>query len=53
MKQREDKIPADGKLRLKEVLQRLVQLCEATGQSDKAADWKQKLADLDNAEAHK
>ena len=31
MKQREDKIPAAGKVSLKDTLQRLVQLCEATG----------------------
>ena len=44
MKQREDKIPATGKPRLKEALKALVQLYEATGQSVPAAEWKQKLA---------
>jgi tetratricopeptide (TPR) repeat protein len=42
LKQREDKIPAAGKPHLEEAVQRLVQLYEATGQSDKAAEWKQK-----------
>jgi tetratricopeptide (TPR) repeat protein len=44
MKQREDKIPANGRIRLKQSLQRLVQLYEASGQSAKAAEWKSKLA---------
>jgi len=47
MKQREDKIPAYGKSRLKESLERLVQLYEETGRSDQAAPWKQKLEQLD------
>ncbi|MBI3848903.1 MAG: tetratricopeptide repeat protein [Verrucomicrobia bacterium] len=50
MKQREDKIPAIGKPRLKETLQRLVQLYEATGQSDKVTEWKQKLTELQKTE---
>ncbi len=51
MKQREDKIPSLGKPRLKEALQQLVQLYEATGPSDQAAQWKQKLRELDSAVA--
>jgi tetratricopeptide (TPR) repeat protein len=47
MKQREDKIPTEGKPRLKETLQRLVQLYEATGRPDQAAAWKQKLAEFE------
>jgi serine/threonine protein kinase len=43
MKQREDKIPADSKPWLKEGLQRLVQLYEATGRPDKAAERKKML----------
>ena len=35
----------EGKPRLKENLQRLVQLYEATDQSERASEWKQKLAD--------
>jgi hypothetical protein len=53
MRQREDKIPADGKVRLQESLQRLVQLYEATGQAEKAAEWNRKLAEFDQAEATK
>jgi tetratricopeptide (TPR) repeat protein len=48
MKQREDQIPAQGKPRLKEALQRLVQFCEET-KPEQAAEWKQKLAELDQA----
>ena len=47
MKEREATIPAAGKVRLKEALERLVQICEATGQPDQTAKWKQKLADFD------
>jgi tetratricopeptide (TPR) repeat protein len=43
MKQREAKIPASGKVRLTEALERLVQLYEATGQKDKADVWRKKL----------
>ena len=53
MKQHEDKIPAIGKPRVKETLQRLVQLCEATGQLAPAAEWKTKLEEFDKAEAAK
>ena len=53
MKKREDKIPANGKIRLKQSLQRLVQLYEATGQSEKAAEWNKKLAEFDQAAAVK
>lgn len=47
MKPREARIPAVGKPRLKETLQRLVQLYEATGRPDQAAEWKQKLAEFE------
>ena len=53
MKQREGKIPENGKNRLPESLQRLVQLYEATGESEKAAEWNKKLAEFDKAEAEK
>jgi hypothetical protein len=53
MKQREDKIPAAGKRYVKETLQRLVQLYEATGRSEEAADWKKKLGDSDKVEPEK
>jgi tetratricopeptide (TPR) repeat protein len=48
MKQRENLIPAVGKPRLKEALQRLVQFCQET-KSEQATEWKQKLAELDQA----
>ncbi len=53
LNQQEDKIPADGKRCVKESLQRLVQLYEATNQSEKAAEWQKKLAEFDQAEAAK
>ena len=53
MKQREEKVPADGRPRLKETLQRLVQLYGATGRPDQAAAWKQKLAEFEKAETEK
>ncbi|MBE0544939.1 MAG: tetratricopeptide repeat protein [Verrucomicrobia bacterium] len=53
MKQREDKISAAVKARIQESLQRLVQLYEATGQSEKAAEWNKKLAEFEKAEAEK
>jgi hypothetical protein len=43
LKQREDKIPPNGMVRLKEAIQRLVQLYEATGQMEKAAEMKKEL----------
>jgi len=49
MKEREARIPSAGKIRLQETLQRLVQLYEATGRLDQAAEWKQKLAEFAKA----
>jgi hypothetical protein len=43
MKQREATIPPQGKIRLTEALERLVQLCEATDRKDKATGWQAKL----------
>jgi hypothetical protein len=43
MKQRENKIPANGKARLTEALERLVQLYDATGQKGKADEWRKQL----------
>jgi serine/threonine protein kinase len=51
MKLREIQIPPAGKVRLKESLQRLVQLYEETDRPAQAAEWKQKLAEFDQAEA--
>ena len=45
--EREEKIPVRGKPRVKETLQRLVQLYEATGRRDRAAHWNQKLAEFE------
>ncbi|MBI2927182.1 MAG: hypothetical protein HYY24_15930 [Verrucomicrobia bacterium] len=53
MKQREDKIPPAGRPRLKETIQRLVQLYDATGRSDQVAEWKQKLTEFEKAESEK
>jgi non-specific serine/threonine protein kinase/serine/threonine-protein kinase len=53
MKQREDQIPASSRPRLKEALQRLVQLYETTDRKDQATEWKRKLAEFEQAEAAK
>ena len=50
MKQREEKIPPQGKVRLTEAIERLVQLYEATGKTDKAAEWRKKLPATKSAE---
>jgi hypothetical protein len=52
MKQREDRIPSDSKPLLKSTLQRLVQLYDATAQSEKAARWKKTLEDLNKSHAN-
>ncbi len=43
MKQREQTIPAAAKGRIREALERLVQLYEATGKPDEAAKWRKEL----------
>jgi hypothetical protein len=43
MKQREAKIPANSRNRLTEAVERLVQLYDASGQKDKADEWRKKL----------
>ncbi|MBI3850249.1 MAG: serine/threonine protein kinase [Verrucomicrobia bacterium] len=53
MKMREGQDPIITKARLKETVQRLVQLYEVTGRADQAAEWKQKLAGFDKTEAGK
>jgi hypothetical protein len=45
MKQPERLIPPQGKVRLVEALERLVQLYEATDKKDDAAKWRKELAD--------
>ncbi len=44
MNERQEKIPAAGKTRLTEALQRLVGLYEVTGKEEEAAKWKAELA---------
>jgi serine/threonine protein kinase/WD40 repeat protein len=53
MKRREDKIPTLGRPRLKEALQRLVQLDEVTVRPDQAAEWKKKLTEFDKTDVEK
>ena len=43
LKRRADKVPPIHQARLTEALERLVRLDEATGQKDKAAEWRKKL----------
>jgi len=43
MKQREATIPAHGKVRLPEAVERIVQLYEATNQPELAQEWRAKL----------
>ncbi len=50
LRQRERQIPPEGKPRLREALQRLVQLYEVTDQPDQAAQWKYKLAESDTTQ---
>jgi hypothetical protein len=52
MKERKNKV-SGGDRHVRDALQRLVQLCEATGQAEKAAEWGKKLAEFDQAEAVK
>ncbi len=53
MKQREGRIPADGRPRLKEALQRLVRLHEATARPEKAAAWRKTLSEFVETEGGK
>jgi outer membrane protein assembly factor BamD (BamD/ComL family) len=43
MKEREERIPVPEKRRLKEALQRLVELYDAIGKPEEAAKWKREL----------
>lgn len=43
MREREAKIPPEGKPRLTEALERIVQLYDGWGKPDKAAEWRAKL----------
>ena len=51
LKEREAKMPVTAKAHPQKALERLVQLYEATGDAEKAAEWKQKLAEFERAEA--
>ena len=53
LKQRREKIPAEHKPRLKQAVERLVQLYEGTGRPEQAAEWKKKLAELNEADTLK
>jgi serine/threonine protein kinase/Tfp pilus assembly protein PilF len=53
LKQRLDKIPDLSKQSLRFTLQQIVRLYRATGQSEKAAEWNKKLAELDKGGAGK
>ena len=43
LKQREEKIPPQSKIRLTEAVERLVQLYDTWDQKDKADEWRKKL----------
>jgi serine/threonine protein kinase/tetratricopeptide (TPR) repeat protein len=49
MNEREAKIPTEGKPRIREALQRLVQLYDATGETNQASEWKKRLEGFDQA----
>jgi serine/threonine protein kinase/tetratricopeptide (TPR) repeat protein len=50
MKQRQATMPANRQVRLKEAVQNLVQLYQATGLVDEAAEWRSKLQEIDQAQ---
>ena len=50
MKQREKTIPPQGKIRLTEALERLVQLYDAMGKKDDAAKWRKELEAIQAAQ---
>lgn len=49
LQRREARIPWEGRCVLKNALQRLVQLYEATHQPDKTAEWKRKSTEAEKA----
>ncbi len=49
MKQREEKIPAQGKIRLTEALRRLLELYDTWDKKDKADEWRKKLTAVKSA----
>jgi eukaryotic-like serine/threonine-protein kinase len=46
LREREARIPAANKPRLNKAAEHLIRFYEETAQPDKAAEWKQKLAEL-------
>jgi eukaryotic-like serine/threonine-protein kinase len=49
IRSRQERIPAHAKARLQAAVQRLVQFYEATAHPDQAAEWRKKLAELNQA----
>ena len=49
MKQREKTIPPEGKIRIPEAIERLVQLYEATDRKDEVAKWRKELEAIKSA----
>ena len=49
MKQRETSIPLQAKARIRDAIDRLVQLYDRTGHAEQAAEWKKKLEQFDQA----
>jgi serine/threonine protein kinase/tetratricopeptide (TPR) repeat protein len=49
MKEREATIPPNSKVYLREALERVVRLYEATGDKDQAAKWRKKLEEMEKA----
>jgi hypothetical protein len=49
MKEREVKIPPQGKVRMIELLERLIQLYDEWGKKDKADVWRKVLAETEAA----
>jgi hypothetical protein len=53
MNQRADTLPAFSGLPLKQAVKSLIGLYEATGQVEKAAEWKAKLTELEKGSEQK
>ena len=49
MREREDRIPPNDRPRLKEALQRVLDLYTATDQAEKVAEWQKRLRDFEQA----
>jgi serine/threonine protein kinase/tetratricopeptide (TPR) repeat protein len=49
MKKRSEKIPAESQVNLREALQRLVRLYDATSQTNQAAEWKKRFEEFERA----